>query len=211
MENENVIFCSECGQKNSGTSSFCSKCGNKLHKTVLEKSSYTTNNGSASYTTNNDSVRYDDMDDINLFVQKNQMFYQEKFDRIIKTGDKKTWNWAAFFLSIYWMLYRKMYLQAGGLFLLNFLVGCIPYIGWLLNIGIWIGVGMYSNSLYLDHIRKKLAEINMINSNDKEFMIMKKGGTNLVLPIAIAVGGFVIAFILIILFASVMGSMLYYY
>ena len=202
MENENVIFCSECGQKNSETSSFCSKCGNKLHKIVTEKSSYRTNY---------DSVSYDDMDDINSFVQKNQMFYQEKFEKIIKTGDKKTWNWAAFFLSIYWMLYRKMYLQAGALFLINIVLSAIPYVGWILDIAVWIAVGMYSNSLYLDHIRKKLTEIKMINSNDKEFMIMKKGGTNLVLPIAIAVGIFVIVIIGIVLFASVMGSMLYYY
>ena len=36
-------------------------------------------------------------------------YYEKAFDRLEKTG-KHTWNWAAFFGGITWMLYRKMYL-----------------------------------------------------------------------------------------------------
>jgi hypothetical protein len=38
-------------------------------------------------------------------------YYEKVFDRLERTG-KHTWNWAAFFGGITWMLYRKMYLYA---------------------------------------------------------------------------------------------------
>lgn len=38
-------------------------------------------------------------------------YYEKAFDRLEKTG-KHTWNWAAFFGGITWLLYRRMYLYA---------------------------------------------------------------------------------------------------
>ena len=42
---------------------------------------------------------------------KSVEYYEKAFDRLDKTG-KHTWNWAAFFGGITWMLYRKMYFNA---------------------------------------------------------------------------------------------------
>ena len=30
-----------------------------------------------------------------------------------ESGKSISWNWAAFFMGIYWMVYRKMYFKAG--------------------------------------------------------------------------------------------------
>lgn len=206
-----TVFCSACGTKNTSISSFYSNCGSELvsnKQNIDYKKDNTNIQSNVSSNTNN----YSDLDDVMKFVGKNTGYYQNKFDTITKTGSKITWNWAAFFLNIYWLLYRKMYLQAGGLFLITVVLNCIPYIGWLVSIGVTIAFGMYANSIYLDHIQKKLIEINSLDYSQREFAIQKKGGTNLVLPLAIVIGMVLLTIIAIVgfIFLLGMGTMYYY-
>lgn len=204
-----TVFCSACGTKNTSISSFCSNCGSEL---VSNKQNidYKKDNSNIQSNVIRNTNNYSDSDDIMKFVEKNTQFYQNKFDTITKTGSKITWNWAAFFLNIYWLLYRKMYLQAGGLFLITIILNCIPYIGWLVSIGVTIAFGMYANSIYLDHIQKKLIEINNLDYSQREVAIQSKGGVNLVLPIAIFAGIVILTFIVVIGFGVLLSSMFYY-
>lgn len=205
-----TVYCQKCGTKNDIVSSFCLNCGNEL----------VSNNQNTDYKKDNKAQsiersslnNYGDTDEIMRFVGKNSQYYQNKFDTITKTGSKTTWNWAAFFLNIYWLLYRKMYLQAGGLFLVKVVLNFIPYIGWLVSIGVSIAFSMYANSIYLDHVQKKLSEINTLDYSQREFDILKKGGTNIVLPLAIVIGIFIIVIIAIVGFVVLlgMGGMYYY-
>lgn len=205
-----TVYCQKCGTKNDIVSSFCLNCGNEL----------VSNNQNTDYKKDNKAQsiersslnNYGDTDEIMRFVGKNSQYYQNKFDTITKTGSKTTWNWAAFFLNIYWLLYRKMYLQAGGLFLVKVVLNFIPYIGWLVSIGVSIAFSMYANSIYLDHVQKKLSEINTLDYSQREFDILKKGGTNIILPLAIVIGMFVIAIIAIVGFVVLLGTGgMYYY
>lgn len=204
-----TVFCSACGTKNTSISSFCSNCGSEL---VSNKQNidYKKDNSNIQSNVIRNTNNYSESDDIMKFVEKNTQFYQNKFDTITKTGSKITWNWAAFFLNIYWLLYRKMYLQAGGLFLITIILNCIPYIGWLVSIGVTIAFGMYANSIYLDHIQKKLIEINNLDYSQREVAIQSKGGVNLVLPIAIFAGIVILTFIVVIGFGVLLSSMFYY-
>ncbi len=65
---------------------------------------------------------------------KSVEYYEKAFDRLDKTG-KHTWNWAAFFGGITWLLYRKMYLYAFVFTIMYFgmdvLLGiyAVPYMG----------------------------------------------------------------------------------
>lgn len=205
-----TVYCQKCGTKNDIISSFCLNCGNEL----------VSNNQNTGYKKDNKAQsiersslnNYGNTDEIMRFVGKNSQYYQNKFDTITKTGSKTTWNWAAFFLNIYWLLYRKMYLQAGGLFLVKVVLNFIPYIGWLVSIGVSIAFSMYANSIYLDHVQKKLSEINTLDYSQREFDILKKGGTNIVLPLAIVIGIFIIVIIAIVGFVVLlgMGGMYYY-
>ena len=43
---------------------------------------------------------------INFFIQNNENFYKRKFKKMDETGKSVSWNWAAFFMGIYWMVYR---------------------------------------------------------------------------------------------------------
>ena len=73
---------------------------------------------------------------LSLFIQKNQDFYEKKFKKMEETGKSISWNWAAFFMGIYWMIYRKMYFKAGAFFILSLVASSTPYIGWILNIAV---------------------------------------------------------------------------
>ncbi len=213
MENEDkkYIFCSDCGAKNSAITLYCSNCGKQIvsnkQNIEYEKSNNTLNN------VNSNPKSYSSTDDIMKFVSQNIYFYQEKFNLINKTGKKITWNWAAFFLSIYWMLYRKMYLQTGGIFLLSIILTCIPYVGYLLSLSLGIIIciilGMYGNYMYLNHIERKLKEIDYLNNYERDAVISRKGGVNLVLPIVIAIIPIALIFIMFMFVGTVFNFMLY--
>lgn len=193
---ENSILCSKCGASNEAGSAFCTKCGNSLAKTEV-----------VDHISNNENYT---QEELSLFLEKNQSYYLEKFNLIEKTGDKKAWNWCSFLIGGYWMLYRKMYVQAIIYIIANLILGCIPFIGWALSLALCVGLGIFGNSLYLDHIKKTFTEIGCADSNMRSTLINKKGGTNLVLPILLAVIPVIIGIIASI-FIGVMGSMSYYY
>ena len=205
-----VVFCTHCGKENEATNSFCNDCGKPLKRVELSKNNSEGGNSRSGYT----SADYSE-EEMNTFISKNQMFYLEKFDQIRMTGDKKTWNWSAFLAGTYWMLYRKMYVQGLLYFLASLLLSFVPVIGWVFNLGLWIGLGVFSNSLYLDHINKKFQEINCADSSYRQMLINKNGGTNIVLPIVLLLIPTIIAIILlflcVVMFGSIFGAMSYYY
>ena len=108
------------------------------------------------------------------------------------------------------MLYRKMYVQAIIYIIANLILGCIPFIGWALSLALCVGLGIFGNSIYLDHIKKTFTEISYADSNMRSALINKKGGTNLVLPILLAVIPVIIGIIASI-FIGIMCSVPYYY
>lgn len=96
-------------------------------------------------------------------------YYLPKFARFAAGGSPLSWNWPCFFVTFFWLLYRKMWLWAvlymvlpAALFFVLGLIsvftsywayaaGTIVY--W---IGIFIVLPMYANVLYYQHIRKKV-------------------------------------------------------
>lgn len=219
-KDENIIFCSKCGSKNNKVNSFCSNCGNKLTQekseyiNVNDKSVNTNETKNKNTNTINTTLDYLGTDEMNMFISKNIEYYNPKFRQITRTGDKKTWNWSAFFFNIYWFLYRKMYVQAVIIFFISIIATMIPYVGIIINLCMAIGIGMYANSIYLDNINKKLNEIAIMGSDmgyeTKESMIMKKGGTNIAIPLVI-LGIYVLFIIFIVGFFGVLFESLLYY
>lgn len=128
------------------------------------------------------------INEVDLFIQKNKKYYEDKFKKMNDTGKSISWNWSAFLMGIYWMIYRKMYFKAGAFFILSMVACSTPYIGWILNLAIVIGVGIYANALYFDHINENIKKLEILtsdNSVDKEEIINKLGGTNLPLAIGL--------------------------
>ncbi len=127
------------------------------------------------------------LNEVSLFIQKNQKFYEEKFRKIYETGKSRSWNWAAFFMGIYWMIYRKMYFKAGAFFILSLVASSTPYIGVILNFAVLVGIAIYANALYLDHINANIEKTNILFPNNKDIIIKRRGGTNLPLALGIYV------------------------
>lgn len=206
----NLVFCTQCGKENQATSSFCNNCGKPLKRVELSKNNSEGGNSEGNYTRTDYSE-----EEMNIFISKNQMFYLGKFEQIKMTGDKKTWNWSAFLAGTYWLLYRKMYVQGLLYFLASLLLSFIPIIGWILDICIWIGLGTFANSLYLDHVNKKFQEINCADSSYRQSLISKNGGTNMVLPLVLflipAILAVILIFLSVVMFGSMFGAMSYYY
>lgn len=50
------------------------------------------------------------VEDVAMAIGNNTGYYVPRFFRMARGGSKVSWNWAAFFLTPYWLLYRKSYL-----------------------------------------------------------------------------------------------------
>jgi len=93
-------------------------------------------------------------------------YYLSRFSRFDAQGAGATWNWPAFFLSFFWLLYRKMYMWAAVYFLTpvplaviagmagNETAAMSAYVAYL--VAIWIIFPMYANGLYYRHVCAKI-------------------------------------------------------
>ncbi|MCC3868163.1 DUF2628 domain-containing protein [Terrisporobacter mayombei] len=139
------------------------------------------------------------VNELNLFIQKNQNFYEEKFRKMDDSGKSISWNWAAFFMGIYWMIYRKMYFKAGAFFILSLVASSTPYIGGILNLAVLIGIGIYANALYQDQIRVNMEKTKGLLPEAKEIIAKKRGGTNLPLAIGLYAVQNILAIIILVM------------
>lgn len=170
------------------SSKFCSNCGGILPPTV-----------SAPAATLEDT---DTPHDSNAYYKaiigpKNQDYYLNQFTKLDKGLSKGgSWHWPAFFMTFFWLLYRKMWLNALIYFFLPYLV-LIPLgiasaifgdsteaavgIGYLLFIvATYVLPPMYANALYHAHCKKKIVEMR---ESSKQFQrqlgeLSGKGGTS---------------------------------
>lgn len=190
------MFCPKCGLGNPDTSQFCEGCGNKLsapnHASVqLGKDGYQA------------QPSYSNKDYYEAFIgEKNQHYYLEKFLKFDRDGKTSaTWHWPAFFVTFYWLLYRKMWVQALLYFLspyLALIAGAIiaAVLGNLLSdsagmslfgllyvlfyAGMFIVPAMYANAWYYKHAKRKIAATTMYENNPQKRLgiLAGRGGTS---------------------------------
>ena len=199
IEENNFIYCSKCGKKNSKEAKFCINCGNKLIS--IEDDIKGTTESFKDIIKNNETYKrfrennyddnckadFDNKDMIN-FIQKRVEYYIPKFKEIQELYKTTSWNWAAFFFNSWWFLYRKMYVIGFGIILADIVIGSIiPSLSFLINIVIAIISGLYGNIVYLKHIQKELEPLNNMDEDIKQRLILNKGGVNIVIPIILAI------------------------
>ena len=98
----------------------------------------------------------------------------------------------AFFNSFYFF-FRKMYLQGLILAVINFVLSILLFKSWAIGLGLYLGlfivVGLLTNSLYLSHANKEVLKIiknnPKLNQYELEKICIKKGGTNFLLALLI--------------------------
>ena len=78
-----------------------------------------------------------------------------------------------------------MYFKAGAFFILSLVASSTPYIGGILNFAVLVGIGIYANALYMDHVDGNIEKVKTLFSDNKEVIIKKIGGTNLPLALGL--------------------------
>ncbi|WP_349674842.1 DUF2628 domain-containing protein [Lacrimispora sp.] len=116
-----------------------------------------------------------------LFVGENYGYYEKQWRGRMMQQNFSSWNWAAFFFPLYWLVYRKMYLEGFLFGVITLFTPIIPGSGLILH----ILVGVYANSYYRKKELKVLAQTPQLTEWEAIQYIKKHGGTN-VLGIFIA-------------------------
>lgn len=137
---------------------------------------------------------------------KNADYYARKFDRFKSGGGSISWHWPAFFISAWWLLYRKMWLNAflywmvlpiGLMFLTGVLAAAMGteaaavfYYG-TYSIITFLLVPMFANRLYYRHAQKKADKVASVTSSadQQSAELARIGGTSgvvlILIPIAL--------------------------
>jgi hypothetical protein len=178
-----MIYCRQCGKEAREGETFCRHCGAKLvpAQTALSGPLSPTNRSE---------------DDLALFIGKNSDAYLAKFRNFTDNGEDSfgvTWHWPAFFVPVFWMLYRKLY----GWAVLALFLGLLPYIGIISH----VVFGMTANYLYFQSAKKKLGALKALPASETQRAadLARTGGVNnaavviAVLLISIAVTGILAA------------------
>jgi hypothetical protein len=116
---------------------------------------------------------------------------------------KWAWSWWAFMGGIFFLLYRKAYAAAGGLFLISLVSGIIPFGGLI----VWVLTGGFSTYFVYKVYKTKKLEIEAVQSDENQriAMMQELGGYNQwVIWVAVIIN--VIVLIAIAMFASAIVS-----
>ncbi|WP_088043368.1 DUF2628 domain-containing protein [Bacillus sp. EAC] len=150
-----------------------------------------------------------DIERFKIFTRKNTKKYIERLNLTsqsdydyLKKGKIISWNWASFFLGIYWMAYRKMW-KFVAIYLVYFVVvdtllrdqkGLSSSINFVVN----LLLGMYGNSHYFSYSSKKIDGIKAkgLAKDDELSSLQKAGGPSIV--------SFLISIFIVLAFAFIM-------
>ena len=175
------MFCTSCGVKNIENAKFCTSCGKPISIPNEEKSTNTVN-------INNDvnKIFSDDYENkmIQAFIGKPDKvaYYSDAFKKFESHGFQWNWSWWGFFGSIFFLLYRKVYLVFGIMLLLIFAnvvvsLGYDPKIYQVVNFVFSITLGGISPFLIFLRYKKRKSEIESKTSDLKERLgLMKEAG-----------------------------------
>lgn len=126
------------------------------------------------------------------------LWYANAFSKYDVNGvDAMRWNWSwwAFFGGIWFLIYRKAYAAAGGLFLISIAAAFIPFAGLV----IWVLSGGYSTYFVYKTYKAKKLQIEAAegDENRRIEMMQELGGYNqwvvvlaIVLNVLVLVGVF---------------------
>ena len=195
------MFCTKCGSSNDDKANFCVKCGYAL---PLSGQEFAKSPAQADGTVGDEEFYKA------VIGPKNQDYYLERFSRFDNDGKTSaTWHWPSFLVTFYWLLYRKMWLNAVLYFFLPYaffiLVGIVGVVmgdaaGLLIGIaylaflaGIFIFLPMYANAYYYNHCKKVIATVRA-SSHDTQRQLGElsgKGGTSSIVIILLLIFTFV--------------------
>lgn len=183
------MFCSQCGNPVEDSAKYCLNCGNELPQASAQGVARPV--GQISPDTSEAFFRA-------VVGPRNQDAYLRRFARFEAQGKSGiSWHWPAFFVTFYWLLYRKMWLNALIYFILPYLVmipvglgsvllgdavgETVASLGYFVYFfGMLVLPPLYANAIYYRHCKKKIAEV-CSSPNDAPRQLGElsaKGGTS---------------------------------
>lgn len=121
------------------------------------------------------------------FVEKKEEYYLAKWDVFENSSEKISWNWAAFFFSAYWMMYRKMYIPAvfvfAGTRVVKYMIALSGGQSYRLTTLITlVATGMLGNWIYYVYASRKITDVADTAGTDDPVIIGRTvrevGGTS---------------------------------
>lgn len=161
-----------------------------------------------------------------LFLRHNVDFYQRKWrsmfaraQSIDRMATTSSWNWAAFFIGVSWLLYRKMYLRAiavFGVLLFPDILGAaieedLQALRWLLSLAVSIVMGQFGNAMYFRRSFDQVMAAERRSGDPAEIQarLRKRGGTSWLSGVLGSIALYAIA--AVILAALILPRILQYY
>ena len=209
------IFCTECGARQPGDSRFCSACGSKLclprfpnrppvqptpqafpqavppRPAVMPQPSAVA--PQSPYQAPPPHPMNVDIPTRRLINTKTE-YYVPKFQLMRARNQKASWNWPAFLVAPYWLIYRKMYAFGAAALAVDLIIALIgsPFLS-LLALGGYITFGILGNYIYMKHLEGKAREAQSLPEPQKTRFIMENGGVNGTATALVAIARVVVA------------------
>lgn len=147
---------------------------------------------------------------LSAFYADSKEYYDREFDKI-RRGEIFSWNWAAFFLSIPWLFYRKMYLAALPFMLISGFADMYSEIFpeledlmVLIDLFLSLILGFTANRIYYGRVNKLYSKAQDMTGEEKGDFISKKGGSSvagaIILTLVYSVVSAVLCTLLLMLF-----------
>jgi hypothetical protein len=123
----------------------------------------------------------------------NTNYYLEYIHKMKDNNKFPSWNWSCFFLSHYWLLYRKLYIPATLVIFLTLVSSRLfeikTHLFFILIMRIILTI--FANAIYLNNCEHKIKAIKPIiaalNTTQYINRLRSKGGVNLVAPIVLLI------------------------
>jgi hypothetical protein len=125
-------------------------------------------------------------DALRAYLGPNADYYIRQWGRSRQRPFGLSWNWAAFFGGLLWMVYRKMYAYAVIYFVAAMAVGALIeglHLSMTLKtaceLGVVVFVGLKANGWYWLHAQRRVDEIvEATGDADRPSALLRSGGTN---------------------------------
>ncbi|WP_434777271.1 pilin [Neisseria sp. Ec49-e6-T10] len=209
--------CVKCGFANPEFAMNCGQCGHDLHQKQQDQTASQDFSNRAQQPQMNEATGYSYESLYGLFVGTNQAYYKKIFKRFDQQDSFVSWNWAAGFVTLFWLIYRKMWVRAviyffvpiASLILLSIVMAILtPFfkesIGLIFSIllfvvviGLFLIPGLYGNSWYYRYTKNHVEQLSYYEDKQqiKRFCQQKGGGNLVAVLIACGIGVFGFIFI----------------
>jgi len=201
VDNNSIVFCSKCGNKQHADDLFCAKCGNRLNPHNDMSSginvTFATNTGQSNFSSQGYSYHAaNNMYLEDQYIKSKIDYYKLKFGALRDKDTKVSWNWAAFLVGPYWCMYRKMYSYGAGLIAASLVTTSMGWFGNMLSVVIAVIFGTMGNYIYMKHIEGLMQESFSMVEPTKSQHIQRNGGTDSAATVLTIIGACVLFLII---------------